>query len=234
MFRALETAYQHMDKFRQSITYIEWNPTSLARMISLRIQKYFGVEDESNDVTWRRLFPERMENSFLTYKHIVERTFLRPREIIQFCRLIVDTAAKFKKIKAEVRDIRDAEIKYSDWKLNDLSGEYSAYYRNIDKFLECFRRTSVHFSIQELEQCTETAIEKGGLTAVDGDAKKTSVENAITLLYQMGFLRARFQTRDGRWRYVSSSNEPNLICSTVNDWDLHPAFRRKLIVKNPR
>jgi hypothetical protein len=138
MFRALETAYQHMDKFRQSIAYIEWNPTSLARMISLRIQKYFGVEDESNDVTWRRLFPENMENNFLTYKHIIERTFLRPREIIQFCRLIIDTAAKFKKSKADARDIKTAEIQYSDWKLNDLSGEYSAYYRNIDKFLECF------------------------------------------------------------------------------------------------
>lgn len=232
MYRALETAYQHMDKFRQSIEYIEWNPTSLARMISLRIQKYFDIEDESNDASWRRLFPEHMENNFLTYKHITERTFLRPREIIQFCRLIIDTAAKFKKGKADTRDIRTAEIQYSDWKLNDLSGEYSAYYRNIDKFLECFRRTDARFSRQELEECTKTAIDNGALTAVDGDTKKVSVENVITLLYQMGFLRARFRTREGRWRYVSSSNEPNLISSTVNDWDLHPAFRSKLIIKN--
>jgi len=86
MFRVLETAYQHMDKFRQSIEYIEWNPTSLSRLICLRIQNYFGIENESNDVTWRRLFPERMENNFLCYKHIIERTFLRPREICDFSR----------------------------------------------------------------------------------------------------------------------------------------------------
>lgn len=232
MFRVLETAYQHMDKFRQSIEYIEWNPTTLARMTSLRIQKYFGIEDESNDVTWRRLFPDKMENQFLTYKHITERTFLRPREIIQFCRLTIDTAAKFKKGKADVRDIRTAEIQYSDWKLNDLSGEYSAYYKNIAKFLESFRRTDIHFSLQELEECTKEAVRASGLSAVDGDSGKISVNSLITLLYQMGFIRARFHAGSGKWRYVSSSTEPNLICSAVKDWDMHPAFRRKLIVKD--
>lgn len=232
MYRALETTYQHMDKFRQSIEYIEWNPTSLSRMISLRIQKYFGINDESNELSWSRVFPKYMKNNFIVYKHIMERTFLRPREIIQFCRLIVDNAAKFKKNKADEKDIQNAEIKYSDWKLSDLSGEYSAYYKNIDKFLECFRRTDVNFSKQDLENCVRTAIETGGLIAVDGDRQKLSVENITTLLYQMGFLRAKYETPNGKWRYVSSSSEPYLICSTVETWDMHPAFRRKLIIRS--
>jgi energy-coupling factor transporter ATP-binding protein EcfA2 len=232
MFRVLETAYQHMDKFRQSIEYIQWNATSLARLISLRIQRYFGVKDESNKASWARLFPEKMENRFLTYKHITERTFLRPREIIQFCRLVIDIAAKFKKRKAETRDIRDAEIQYSDWKLNDLSGEYSAYYNNVDKLLECYRRPNVYFSSEELESETKDAIQSSSFSPVDEDFTKISVENVIKLLYQMGFIRAKFRNKSGRWRYCSSSTDPNLICTTVNDWDMHPAFRRKLIIRN--
>ena len=231
MFRILETAYQHMDKFRQSIEYIEWNPTSLARLVSLRIQKYFNIKNERNDDTWKRLFPARMENNFLTYKHIVERTFLRPREIIQFCRLIIENAVKFKKENADTRDVRSAEIQYSDWKLNDLSGEYSAYYKNIDKLLECFRRNSPYLSCKELQSETEQAIKVSNFHSIDNDSSKIGVNKVITLLYQMGFIRARFRNPQGKWRYMSSANEPNLICANVDHWDLHPAFRRKLIIK---
>lgn len=231
MFRVLETAYQHMDKFRQSIEYIEWSPTSLARLISLRIQKHFGITNESNDMTWKRLFPIKMENHFITYKHITERTFLRPREIIQFCRLIIDTAAKFKKYKSDTRDIRDAEIQYSDWKLNDLSGEYSAYYKNVDKLLECFRRKTPYFKDHELKAEVEKAVKTSRFMSVDNDPEKISTDSVITLLYQMGFLRARFRNQQGRWKYVSSSSDPNLICMNVRDWDLHPAFRKKLLIR---
>lgn len=230
MFRVLETAYQHMDKFRQSIEYIEWNPTSLARLVSLRIQKYFNIRNEKNDATWNRLFPEKMENGFLTYKHITERTFLRPREIIQFCRLIIDNVVKFKKSKADTRDVRAAEIQYSDWKLNDLSGEYSAYYKNIDKLLESFRRKSPYLTCDELENETQQAVKASDFHSIDDDPEKIKTDKVITLLYQMGFIRARFRNRHGKWRYISSASEPNLICSNVDDWDLHPAFRRKLVI----
>lgn len=232
MFRVLETAYQHMDKFRQSIEYIQWNATSLMRLIVLRIQKFFGVSNESNDASWKRLFPERMDNDFLTYKHITQRTFLRPREIIQFCRIAVDTAIKFKKSRVGTKDIINAEIQYSDWKLNDLSGEYSAYYTNIHKLLESYRRSNAILNREELEEATKKAIESSKLSSVDSDPAKISVDNVITLLYQMGFIRARFRDQRGRWRYVASSTEPNLICLDVKDWDIHPAFRRKLIIRD--
>ena len=230
MFRVLETAYQHMDKFRQAIEYIEWSPTSLSRLINLRIQKYFGIQRERNEVTWNRLFPERMENGFLTYKHIVERTFLRPREIIQFCRLIIDVVVKFKKNRADTRDVRDAEIQYSDWKLNDLSGEYSAYYHNVDKLLECYRRRSPYFKNETLEKETAEAISASRFRSVDEKFDNVAVNEVITLLYQMGFIRARFKDHRNKWKYISSATEPNLICSKVEHWDIHPAFRKKLLI----
>ena len=231
MYRVLETTYQHMDKFRQSIEYIQWNPTSLRRLTSLRIQRYFNIENESNEITWKRLFEEKMENNFETYKHITERTFLRPREIIQFCRHAVEIAAKYKKSKVSARDIRSAEVEYADWKLNDLSGEYSAYYNNTESLLECFRRNTPIISMQELKEITEDAIKISEFISVDNDKKKISTDKVINLLYQMGFIRAKHKNERGQWKYISSATEPNLICSTVTEWDIHPAFRSKLIVK---
>jgi Cdc6-like AAA superfamily ATPase len=172
-----------------------------------------------------------MENGFETYKHITERTFLRPREIIQFCRHAVDIAAKYKKPKVEPKDIRTAEIEYADWKLNDLSGEYSAYYNNTEDLLECFRRTVPELTMAELQQTTEDAIKSCEFSSVDNDQKKVTVDNVIKLIYQMGFIRAKVRNHQGRWKYITSTTEPNLICSTIAHWDIHPAFRSKLVIK---
>ncbi|NMD00583.1 MAG: hypothetical protein GYA62_12815 [Bacteroidales bacterium] len=230
MFKILETSYQHMDKFRQSIDYITWNAASLAQLINLRIKRYYNLKNVSNIESWNRLFPLKMENNFDTYKHIVERTFLRPREIIQFCRHTVDIASKYLHHKVIQKDIRMAETQYSEWKFNDLSGEYSAYYDNIDKLLECYRREKIDFDNNELESETKKAIEVSNFKSKDNDSNKITVSNIISLLYQMGFIRAIFYSGKNKI-YKSSSTDPYLLCSTIHNWEIHPAFRSKIIIK---
>jgi energy-coupling factor transporter ATP-binding protein EcfA2 len=231
VFRVLESSYQHMDKFRESIEYILWNPTSLSRLIALRIQRYFQVNGESNMHSWKRLFPPKMPNSFYTLNHIIERTFLRPREVIQFCRLIIDNAVKYKKVKSDYRDIQQAESQYSDWKLSDLSGEYSAYYNRIDTFLYCFRRVDPQMTRKELEEVIKIALKQSGFSPIDNKNIELTPNEIISLLYSMGFLRALYPKIGRGYSYIASSSEPNLICNDIEFWDIHPAFRSKLIIK---
>jgi len=234
MFEVLEASYQHMDKFREAVEYITWNATSLSRIISLRIQRYYNIKNESNLYSWKRLFPTKMENNFPTHKHITERTFLRPREIIQFCRLSVEVASKRKHSTVEQSDIRLAEDKYAEWKLNDLSGEYSAYYRNVDHFLNCFRLERASFSRWQLERQIEEAIKHSNFHPIDCDNIKLQTGNIVNLLYKMGFIRARCQNEEGKWIYISSSSDPNIVCSIIDKWDMHPAFRKKLIIQKTK
>ncbi len=231
VFRVLESSYQHMDKFRESIEYIIWNPTSLSHLIALRIQCYFGIKLERSYDSWKRLFPIKMPNGFYASSHIIERTFLRPREVIQYCRLVIDNAVKYKKPYSDYRDIEQAEIQYSDWKLNDLSGEYSAYYKNLDVFLQCFKREHPMMLRDELISTIETAVSRSGLCSISNDAINLTNDNIVSLMYQMGFIRALYPKQGGKFTYITSSTDQNLICNDITHWDIHPAFRSKLIVK---
>ena len=69
--------------------------------------------------------------------YIITRTFQRPRELLQFCRLILEYGKKTY-LPIEENAVAPAEIKYSNWKLIDLVGEYSKTCKNIDKCILSF------------------------------------------------------------------------------------------------
>lgn len=227
-FRSISSNYHHLDKLRDAIETISWTPTSLKSLVCQRIRHYYHVSKEDNDLTWSRVFPEHMKNGFAVYKHIVERTLLRPREILQFCRLIVDSSLRYKKDRTNERDIIEAESAYSAWKIDDLAGEYSGYYQNTKQFLLAFRRAHVNLTSPELLSDVRNALKVSDLMTVEG--KLLSELEGVRLLYQMGFLRAIQRDARGRSRYVASANSPDLLVEQISDWQIHPAFRAMIII----
>lgn len=230
MYAALEGSYQHLDKFRQSISTISWNATSLQRLVAKRIQRFFKVTSESSEASWGRIFPDKMRNGFYTYRHLVERTFLRPREILQLSRLCVDVAHQYKKNRVEERDINSAAIQYATWKINDLSGEYSAYYNNVAKLINFFRIERPYLSREEILFILQNAINDINFTRVE-DGSKVNADEVLQFLYSSGFIRATHK-KGCQWKYITSATDPDLLCHTIKNWDIHPAFRPKIVFRH--
>jgi len=108
-----------------------WTPEELATMLTRRLPGGVSADE---------LFePGEMRGSIAPFNYIVKRTFLRPREVLQFVGLCLQVAGKgATEIKKD--DIRRAEERYSTWKVDDLRQEYSKVVPHIARLLECLRQ----------------------------------------------------------------------------------------------
>ncbi len=135
--------FDDKDKHRSLEYAIAWMPTELHALIEARLPNGVTVADVMD--------PDKMRQSTAPFAYVVQRTFLRPREVIQYlteAKRRDDPDATFISKDA----IKNAELTYSRWKVDDLKQEYS---KAIPEFSECLEtlRQGVHRyeSLAELE-----------------------------------------------------------------------------------
>lgn len=80
-----------------------------------------------------------MRGSISPFNYIVKRTFLRPREVLQFLEECINQAGQQETVIMK-NDVRAAEERYSGWKVSDLKQEYAKVFPHFDTLLECFRQ----------------------------------------------------------------------------------------------
>ena len=130
-----------IERFEYSIA---WSPHEFAQMISRRLPCDLDVEEI--------LDPQKMRQSTAPFAYVVQRTFLRPREVIQFL-----TEAKERGDPESTfitkDNLKDAEPTYSRWKVDDLKQEFSKAIPNFPDCLESLRQGVHRYeSLAELEE----------------------------------------------------------------------------------
>lgn len=150
--------FDDKDKHRAVEEEISWSVELLRDLINARLPDGLSVDD---------IFEEGdMRGSIAPFNYLVKRTFLRPREIIQFLQLCQKrTPVGATEIAKDT--IREAEELYSAWKVDDLKQEYRRVFSDFDALLEALRQTQHRFdSIDEFAAAlTENApklVEKYG------------------------------------------------------------------------
>lgn len=123
--------FDDKDKHRPLEENIIWTPELLKEMVERRLPLGVRVDE---------LFePGEMRGSIAPFNYLVKRTFLRPREVLQFLEECVRQAGDDETVIMK-DDIRSAEERYSGWKVSDLKQEYSKVFPHFDRLLECFRQ----------------------------------------------------------------------------------------------
>ena len=104
--------FDDKDKHRATEEHILWTPALLREMIDRRLPDRVKVDE---------LFePGEMRGSVAPFDYIVRRTFLRPREVLQF---LDECLRKAPRDGTEITkdNVRAAEERYSSWKVADLN-----------------------------------------------------------------------------------------------------------------
>lgn len=136
--------FDDKDKHRPLEESITWTPDLLREMVNERLPDKVPVDD---------LFETgEMRGSIAPFNYIVKRTFLRPREVIQFLQECIRRAGdKGSEIMKEV--IREAEEKYSVWKVEDVKQEYRRLHPSFEQLIEALRQGFHRYdSIGEFEK----------------------------------------------------------------------------------
>lgn len=134
--------FDDKDKHRPLEVQIRWTPELLGQMVENRLPNATSLKElfESGD----------MRGSTPPFSYIVKRTFLRPREVLQYLdACLASSEEDAPSITKEA--IRDAENSYSTAKVKDLTQEYSSVMPEFGRLLECFRQGAHRYdSLDEL------------------------------------------------------------------------------------
>ena len=207
--------FDDKDKHRSAEERIAWDADLLKKMIDERLPEGVDADD---------LFEEgEMRGSIKPFNYIVKRTFLRPREVLQFLQECIHRAgADAREITKD--QIREAEERYSTWKVEDLKQEYRRVHPDFEELLESLRQGQHRYeSIKEFEDHLREA--------APDVIEQLGVRKAIELLFNASVIGVRLgNSGSARFRCEDS----DLVLPSSGAVYVHQSLYRGLNIREKR
>lgn len=215
IFDVVKVKDSEVDK--RSKDTIRWTSALLKEMIARRIgiAKGFDLDGRGVEEAWHDVFCTHVGEED-TIAYILDRTLLRPRDVLQFCNRCLEAAQNERHDYVHEDDVLRAEESYSEDMILGLFGEYAISHPDLIELLWLFMGLPVEIEELEIAQLIREAQR-------DPDTLKTArewindytTERLIHFLYEIGFLCVKLE--DGR--FINSSTAP-LEKATLNGLQL--------------
>lgn len=146
------------------MSLIEWDTSRTNKTLRSLMEKQFKLVLDDHTITWDAVFDEtkQMTGHQSKYQHILDRAYLRPRDIIKFTN---STLAQYKARavagavvgpKFENVDLNNARSEYSNYLTSELDDEIHKYLPHYEQLIELLRLVGVwQFTSKELEKCVK-------------------------------------------------------------------------------
>ncbi len=156
------------EKYEGIITTIKWERESLRNMLDKRLSYMFKRQySGKTNVRFYDVFPERIRSS-PGFDYLVERTLMRPRDLIFFVNQILDKASGSTSISQKT--ISDVEADYSRKRLDALRTEWRSVHPKIDAYISLISRQTGKNEVRELaarDRLLEVCFELAELEGTD-------------------------------------------------------------------
>ncbi|MEL6351917.1 MAG: hypothetical protein AAFR58_09140 [Cyanobacteria bacterium J06627_28] len=240
LFDNIPQIYEDAQKIREDVEVIRWGKNELLELIARRIAHSFPEARELPAIKrWKTVFVSKLTSSHMeSLDYIIDRTQLRPRELLQFCKLCVeyiDYSLVTKRI--DECAIAAAEESYSEQKTRDLASEYRFQYPYLLDVFEVFRGQKTYYSKEDLDFLLlsivvgEIDVEQAAAWVLDLDYLELK-----QVLWKIGFLKVLVpQTSQKsikhRGAYLGHYELPTINLENIEQFRVHPACTKFLHLK---
>lgn len=212
--------FAERDKFRGDEMRIDWTPGNLLDLLLVRARASMGRPITTDDL-WTLLFPPTIDQE-PAYSYLISHTLRRPRDLIQLANLCRDTADKNGHDSITDSDVKEAEVRFSQWKLDDLEAEYRVNYPFLSDLFGPFQNSGYIISRTGLVERFSPLLEALRKRFPEL-APALTLDAIIDILYGVGFLGVRRKTQT-----VYSYQDPVRIEPNECQFYIHPCFRQAL------
>jgi hypothetical protein len=235
------------EKYDAQFLHVRWTRRDLTRLVDRRIDQRLRSRSEGEGVlTHKDVFPREVVRKQPTMEWILDRTLLRPRDLIAFTNLCLQNSVNRSLVSSSV--ILGTEATYSQGRLNAVYAEWAIDYPNLKYFVDLIRRKPQHFTVgdlseEEIMRFADVELDgfqsrltpaidllRAGLTVfyntLDGSAFRRTL---FSVLYQAGIVGLKVLHASG-YSY-SHQGEHHVARSEINDSTrvaVHPCFMRAL------
>ncbi len=213
------------DRGKESYANLDWSDAELLKELLIRRFQYEVPELSGDfDQVWSRVFDPHVggESSF---RYIISRTFLRPRDVLNFVRKCIQVAVSRGHQRVEQDDIMSAEAEFSEDMLNEIRYEMRDIFPNLpDPVLAFLGLTGGRMSREDID-----------LILMDSKIAEDQLEKVTDLLLWFSFLGIA-KDDDEHYSYDFLYNILKLKALVKNAkpsdkiYTVHPAFQKALQV----
>lgn len=154
------------DKNKLSENYmsrIEWDTGRTSRTLKQLMEKRFAEVLSSEKDAWGAVFDEKeeMTGRQSKYRHMLDRTFLRPRDMIKFTNEVLQAFKNYRPDDVDRRmfnnrDVQVARGEYSAYLLSELDDEIPKHHPHYRTYIEILKSLeSLQFTLEDFKEACE-------------------------------------------------------------------------------
>jgi hypothetical protein len=221
--RIMDTEFARLET---CVVGLDWSEEQLLETVERRLNSRLTSKFQLGGQTWD-LFFEGRENS---RKAVFDYCQNRPRDVLTYCALALESAQAHKREQIALEDLYDARRRFSDSRLKDLGDEYQENYPQVGIVLSRFYGLGRRWTLSGIGEFLRRLLDDNEVITVCSSwiYKYSSPEQFVRLLYDIGFFGLAIPRRDGEPRvsYRSlgpRSTTPPPIDSKI-DIAVHPSY----------
>jgi hypothetical protein len=210
------------DRGKETHANLDWSDLDLIKELLIKRFKYEVPElSENFDEAWNTIFASHVgaESSF---NYIMQRTFSRPRDILNFVRKSIQVAVSHNHTRVMQDDIIKAEKEFSEDMFNELSFEMRDVFSKYPDILDFFLGSQYILSKDEIY-----------FIFLQAELKEDDFDNVLDVLLWFSFIGV-IVNEDEHFAYQNNYNTKKLLHLTDEEkpdsrvYVIHPAFRKAL------
>lgn len=245
VFRQTRDSGFQEEKYESLYLNLNWTKEHLIDVLNARINFLVKQRYTKQQVTYRDILPKSVDQQ-LTIDYILERTLMRPRDVILFFNRCIALAIDRPSITAKM--IKEAEGEYSRMRLRSLADEWTSDYpKLIDFATALLKKRSKSFTIAEItkdeieEFCLKFVIEnpqeKDSFSLMAREVVDSALltedfrKSIIRTFYRVGLVGLKLERHEAvSWSTKRPTISEAELNSNVKVY-IHPCFWRILGIK---
>ena len=234
------------EKYSHLYLDLIWSKDELKSLVNKRLSELMRGQYTKGSPLIEEIFPEARNNQLGGFDYILERTLMRPRDVIDFFNKCIKHADGKTKISKEI--IRKAEEEYSLGRLQALNDEWHENYHNLFILYSFLKGSSKSFTISSIiEKAREVFFEcvaSGESLNLNTELRELYLKSAETLktrplllkiliiLYEVGLIGIKMTPENAiAYAGLSASKFTEDDLTEETKFYIHKMFHRALKVK---
>lgn len=242
-----DTGFQR-EKYDDLFIRMKWNKKELRELVEKRINLLFKRQYSGDTIGFDDVFPYNV-GQVDPFEYMIERTLMRPRDIITFVNECLHRADGQYEVSAKT--IREAEAEFSRIRRQALEQEWQSAFPTLRRLFDFMSSRRGSFGFQELindGQLDELAMAIGGEEEIEfdpvyepaakafdeGGGRLQFAQRVVEILYRVGAVGIKLQPQERFWfsHIDQPVITPNLITSEARI-RIHPMLHRALNIAGP-
>lgn len=230
------------EKYRSIFLNLKWNKPQLKEVLDKRINFLIKESFTASQVTAKNILSFKIDGK-TPFDYLVERTLMRPRELIEFFNICIDQAEGNPKINKKI--FMTAEGIYSKNRLRSLLDEWNSNYPTLVEFAILLKERNAQFKLSNIDQdfiqefCINYEIKYPNAEDELSKAVKRVINNPnnieeflrliFKVFYQISLVGLKTESYESyEWSYIGTPTMPGTAIDLNTSVYIHPTFWRAL------